>query len=203
MFKKIFILPIMFFCFSANANECMAYKIKPKITITTPEYEKHVVQSKKPMNLLHGNVVATLVDNYDIVAEITKTDGGFCIGLKSVAATIGYTDFMVKIDSRHGVNTCSYKAILNHENRHIDAYISVVDDNKQDLYDAIYSAADSIMPIFVKSQMDADGAVEKMNSELQTHPDVVLAIQKIHADEEIKNKNIDKQENYSELKSCL
>ena len=203
MFKKIFILPMVFFCFSANANECMAYKIKPKITIITPEYEKHVVQSKKPMNLLHGNVVATLVDNYDIVADIVKVQDGFCIALKSVEGTIGYTDFLVKVDSRHGINTCSYKAILNHENWHIDAYLSVIDDNKYELYDAIYSAADSIMPIFVKSQKDADGALEKMNTELQTHPDVVLAIQKIHADEEIKNKNIDKQEDYSELKKCL
>lgn len=203
MFKKIFILPIMFFCFSANANDCMAYKIKPKITIVTPEYEKQVVQSKQPMNLLHGNVIATLVDNYDIVTEITPVKNGYCVSLKSVEATIGYTNFLVQIDSRHGLATCSAKAVLNHENLHIGAYLSVIDDNKVELYDAIYSGADSIVPIFITSEIDANNAIEKMNNELQSHPDVVLAIQKIHADEEIKNKNIDRQEDYSELKRCL
>lgn len=203
MFKKIFILPIVFFCFSANANECMAYKIKPKITVITPEYEKQVVPSQEPMNLLHGNVVATLVDNYDIVTEITPVENGYCIWLKSVEAAIGYTNFLVQIDSRHGLKTCSYRAILNHENRHIDAYLSVIEDNKYELYDAIYSGADSIMPIFITSEADANSAIEKMNNELQSHPDVVLAIQKLHADEEINNKNIDRQENYAELRQCL
>ena len=59
------------------------------------------------------------------------------------------------------------------------------------------------MPIFVKTQNDINDAINKLNDKLQSHPDVVLIIQKIHADEEIKNKAIDQQENYSELKKCL
>lgn len=207
MFKKVCFLSFLLFAFGfsniANANECSVYKITPRITIEVPDWTKSVVQSKKPMDLLHGNVVATLINNYDIIADITSVEDGYCIGLKAVEATIGYTDFLVKIDSRHNPKTCSYNAILNHENKHIEAYLSVIEDYKKELYDSLYTAADSIMPIFVKKQSDISGEIDKLNDKLQNHPDIVLIIQKIHADEEIKNKNIDRQEDYSELKKCF
>lgn len=206
MFKIFhFLYGIICLCLviTANANECLSYKIKPKINIDIPDYTIEIVQPRQPMDLLHGNVAATLVNNYDIVANITSVDDGYCVGLKSIDATIGYSDFMIKIDKRHKPQTCSYNAILNHENKHIDAYLSVIDDYKYELHDALYSASDSIIPIFVKKQSDIENAVEKLNDELQSHPNIVLIIQKIHADEEIKNKNIDRQEDYSELKKCL
>ena len=206
MYKKLrFLLCVLGCCctFSAKANQCISYKTKPKIVVNIPEYTKEVIQPAKPMNLLHGNVVATLVNNYDVVTDITPVDNGFCVGLKAIDAIIGYTDFLVQIDARHKQNSCSYNAILTHENKHIDAYLSVVDGYKKQIYDSLYVAADSVMPIFVKTQNDINDAINKLNDKLQSHPDVVLIIQKIHADEEIKNKAIDQQENYSELKKCL
>lgn len=206
MFKFFnFLFGVLCGCFliSANANECLSYKIKPKIIINVPDYTVEIVQSRKPMDLLHGNVVATLVNNYDIVADVIPVGDGYCIGLKAIDANIGYTDFLVKVDSRHNPKTCSYNAIINHENKHIDAYLSVINDYKYELHNALYSAADSIIPIYVKNQSDIDSAIEKLNKELQSHPDIVLIIQKIHADEEIKNKHIDRIENYTELKKCL
>ena len=203
IFNFLSFIMIYGFVISANANECLSYKIKPKITINIPEYTKDVIQPRQPMNLLHGNVVATLVNNYDIIADITSVEDGYCVGLKAIEATIGYSDFLVKIDNRHKPKTCSYKAILNHENKHIDAYLSVINEYKPELYNSLYSAANTVMPIFVKKQQDINNAVEILNNELQSHPDIILVIQKIHADEEIKNKYIDRQENYSELKKCL
>lgn len=207
MHKNSRCLPVFFaiFCvvISGNANECLSYKIKPKIVIDVPSYTKKVIQPETPMDLMHGNVVATLVNNYDIVADVKPFGHGYCVWLKSVNATIGYNDFSVQIDAQHDVDSCSYNAILSHENKHIDAYLSVIQDNKKLLHESLYSASDSVMPIFVNSQQDIDDAVEKMNNTLQTHPDVVLAIQKIHGDEEIKNKNIDANEDNHELNKCI
>ncbi len=185
------------------ANECGAYKIKPKIVINPTKWNKNITQPRESMDLLHGNVVATFVDNYDINADINSVNDGFCVSINSVDATIGYTDFMVKIDNRHKKNSCSYNAILNHENKHIDAYLSVVDDVWVDLHNALYSAADSVMPMFIHDLSESDWAIEKLNDELQSHPNIVLIKQKIHASEEIKNKNIDINEDYSELKKCF
>ena len=207
MFKKICFLSVLLLVFGfnniANANDCAVYKITPEITINIPDWTKTVTQPDEPMSLLHGNVVATLVNNYDITADYTRVKGGYCIRLKSVDALIGYTDFLVKIDNRHNPKTCSYDAILNHENKHIEAYLSVIDDYKQYIYDSLYSAANSIMPIFIQDQSEMENVVDKLNDDLQNHPDVILTIQKIHAAEEIKNKSIDQQEDYSELKKCI
>jgi len=207
MYKICRHLPVFFgvflFVISANANECLSYKIKPKIVINTPNYNKRVESSVMPMNLLHGDVVATLTTYYDIVTDIIPVSNGYCVTVKEIDAIIGYTDFRVQIDGRHEPNSCSYNAILAHENWHIDAYLKVVDEYKNELHNSLYAAANTILPVFVKNESDINNAIEKLNNELQSHPDMVLVLQKIHADEEIENKNIDAMEDYSEIKKCI
>lgn len=186
-------------CFAAD---CVAYKKLPAIYINTPDWSKTIVQPRKEMDLLHGNVVATMVDNYQINADVVPVDGGFCVGLKSVNAIVGYNDFVVNIDMRHIPESCEYNAVLAHEDKHIKTYLSVIDDFKGELQKSVYSAAQSVMPQFVKSRDMVDSVVDDMNMQLQSHPDVVLVKQKIFADVEIKNKQIDRMESGEELKKC-
>ncbi len=201
--KRLIIGFFLIFAMAAHADDCLDYKLKPRIDIETPDWTKEVVQPLTPMDYLHGNVIATMVDNYDITADITPIEDGFCVGLKSVAATIGYSDFLVKIDLRHSPDTCSYNAILSHEDEHIRAYLSVIDDNKTELYNAVYGAADSIMPIFVRTESEITDAVDRLNTELQSHPDLIIAKQKIKAAEEIRNKRIDQVDTGAALKKCF
>lgn len=184
------------------AVDCLQFKKIPGVFLNTPDWTKSVVQPRTPMNLLHGNVVATLVDNYQINADVNPVDGGFCVGLKSVSAAVGYNDFVVNIDIRHVPGSCEYDAVLVHEDKHIKAYLSVMDDFRADVQKSVYSAAQSIMPRFVKSRNDVGAVVEMMNNELQAHPDLVLVKQKIGAAQEIRNKQIDKVESGADLKSC-
>jgi hypothetical protein len=120
-----------------------------------------------------------------------------------VDALIGYNDFSVKIDMSHTPGSCSYNAILNHENKHIDAYLSVLDDLDTDIQSSVFNAADSVMPIFVSTHEDIDFAIEEINYEMRRHPELILMKQKITAAEEIRNKRIDQNEDNYELKSCL
>lgn len=184
-------------------DDCLAYKLSPKITLDTPVWSKEVVQPLRHMDLLHGNVIATMVDNYDIVADITNIEDGYCVTLKSVFATVGYSDFLVQIDIRHQPDTCSYNAILSHEDEHIRAYLSVIDDSKKELKDSIYTAADSITPIFVRNASDIDAAITELNAELQAHPDLILIKQKIKAAEEIRNKRVDQHDTGETLRKCF
>ena len=48
------------------AADCLQFKKIPGVYINTPDWSKTVVQPHEQMNLWHGNVVATLVDNYQI-----------------------------------------------------------------------------------------------------------------------------------------
>lgn len=187
----------------AIANDCVSYKMTPKITILTPSWTKEVVQPLEPMDLWHGNVIATMVDNYDIVADITSIEDGFCVGVKQVDAEIGYSNFLVQVDIRHIPNTCSYDAVLLHEDQHIREYLSVIDDFKVGLHNALYSAADSVMPVFVSNTDEIDDAIEQLNNKIQSHPEMVIIKQKIKAEEEIRNKRIDKNDSGAALKKCI
>lgn len=187
----------------AFAEECVFYKLNPSVYLDIPVWSKEVVQPLQQMDWSHGNVVATMVDNYDIVADITSIEDGFCVALKSVNAVVGYSNFLVNIDIRHVPDTCSYNAILSHEDEHIRAYLGVMDNHRADLKNSIYSAANSIMPVFIKSADYMDAAIEELNNRLQSHPDLRLAKQKIKADEEIRNKNIDIKNDGTALKKCF
>ncbi len=203
MLKKYLVL----FCCVAPcvlmADDCLDYKLTPKINVVVPDWEKQVVQPLKKMDVLHGNVIATMVDNYEITTDITSIEDGFCIALKQVDATLGYSDFLVQIDISHRPNTCSYDAILSHEDEHIRAYLSVIDDNEKMLKESIFSAANSVVPIFVKNEKDIESGIDKLNNEIQNHPDIVLLRQHLKAEEEIRNKRVDENDNGARLKKCF
>ena len=76
-------------------DDCLPYKLTPRIDLKNPTWSKEVVQPLRHMDLLHGNVVATMVDNYDIVADITNIEDGYCVALKSVYAVVGYSNMFI------------------------------------------------------------------------------------------------------------
>lgn len=203
MLKNIFYLFFIFLPIAAFSDVCVEYKLHPKITIKNPEYSKTVMQSHIQMDKLHGNVMATMVEDYDLGVDIIPVQNGYCVVLKDVYATIGYNDFMVKIDRSHIIGTCSYDAILHHEDKHIGAYLSVIEDLKYDIRDSVFNASDSIMPVFVQKNDNIDIVLEDMNEKMQKHPDLILIKQKINAAQEIRNKRVDQGETGAELKSCF
>lgn len=203
MLKKSVFLLSCFISFVASADDCLDYKLTPNININTPTWQKTVVQPLKHMDVLHGNVIATMIDEYEITSDITSIEDGFCVAIKNIDVTIGYFDFLVQIDISHQPNTCSYNAILSHEDEHIRAYLSVFDNNQDLIKKSIYSAADSIIPIFVKNESDIENAIDKLNEKIQNHPDIILLKQHLKADEEIQNKHVDENDNGERLKKCF
>ena len=204
--KKIIYIFLSLFIFVSNAfasDDCLAYKLIPKITVKSPVWSKSVVQPLQNMDVLHGKVIATMVDEFDITSDITSIEDGFCVALKNVDVTIGYSDFLVQVDISHKPNTCSYNAIVQHEDEHIRAYLSVIDDNEDLLKKSIKSAANSIIPVFVKDEKDIESAIDKLNDKLQNHPDIILLKQQLKADEEIRNKNVDLNDDGRTLKKCF
>ena len=204
--KKIFLVVLQIFLsvFQANAmDECLDYKLSPKITVKQPMWEKNVIQPLEHTDDLHGDVIATLVNEFEITADITSIEDGFCVALKNVDAIIGYSDFMVQIDVFYKPDTCAYNAILQHEDEHIRAYLSVIEDNDKLLKKSIKSAAESVIPLFVKDAQDIEAAIDSLNEQLQNHPDIILLKQRIKVDEEIRNKYVDLNNSGEALKKCL
>lgn len=203
--NKILFFILFCFCFPyiSFADDCLDYKLTPNISIKTPSWQKTVVQPLKQMDVLHGNVIATMVDNYEITTDITSIEDGFCVALKNVDVIIGYSDFLVQIDISNKPNSCEYNAVLSHEDEHIRAYLSVIDDNEKLLKESIFSAVNSITPIFVKNEGEIESAIDKLNEQIQNHPDVILLKQQLKANEEIRNKYVDENDSGERLKKCF
>ncbi|MCQ2574484.1 MAG: hypothetical protein MJ156_00045 [Alphaproteobacteria bacterium] len=198
IFLSIFLLPTI-----CLADDCLVYKIMPNVVVNTPEWKKQVVQPLQPMDVLHGNVIATMVDNYEITSDITPIEDGYCVSLKNIEATIGYSDFLVQVDISHKPDTCSYNAILDHEDEHIRAYLSIIEENNLLIRESIAYSANSINPIFVEKQEDIDKTIDMFNEQLQKHPDLILLKQHLKAEEEIKNKHVDQNNMNNTLKKCF
>jgi hypothetical protein len=201
--KKI----ILFFsalCFApaAFANNCVQFKKVPNITVAIPEWEKSVVQPRTPMDLFHGKVIATFSEEYSLLVEADPTEGGYCVILAGVEASIGYTEFLVQIDSRHRPESCAYNVILEHEKLHIAAHLSVLDDFAGDIKQSIAAAANSVMPIFVPDGAGFDSALDRMQQRLHSHPDIVLMKQKIDAESSIRNRQIDIRDDGRRVREC-
>ena len=203
MYKKFLFLLFILIPNFTFADDCLDYKLTPNITIKSPTWTKSVVQPLKSMDVLHGDVIATLVDEFEITTDLTSIEDGFCVALKNIDVTIGYSDFLVQIDKSHQLNSCSYNAILQHEDEHIRAYLSVIEDNQEMFKKSIENAADSIVPIFIKNEKDIEYAIEKVNNELQNHPDIILLKQQIKAGEEIRNKYVDINDTGEILRKCF
>ena len=191
MFRLAVVIGAVLFGGACWGSDCVQYKKTPAVFINSPDWVKTVIQPNDFMNLWHGNVVATFVDRYDVVADVVPVDDGFCVGVKHVNADVGYSNFTVQIDIRYSPMSCEYNAILEHENKHIKTYLDVMNDARGDFQRALYVAADSVMPIWVPNENYVSGAIDTINNAVQNHPELMVVKQKIRANEEIKNKKVD------------
>jgi len=185
------------------ADDCTQFKVTPNVVVGTPAWTKSVGQPAEPMNLLHGNVVATLVEGYNLQTQAVPVAGGYCVLLSGVDAVVGYSDFLIQIDERHEVGSCAYNATLNHEYEHIRSHLGTIDASRADIKSAVTRAANSIMPVFVPADGNLDAALDTMQAAMQNHPDIILMKQKIAAVQEINDHAVDQRDNGSRIKACM
>lgn len=204
MKQKYIVFCSLFFAFSTSvfADDCLQYKTSPKIKIINTEWKQNVVQPEQPMDSLHGVVVASFDEEYDLQVSATPSDTGYCVALNELKATIGYTNFSINIDHSHRPDSCEYKMTLDHENEHISAYLQAFDGESENIKTSIQLAADSIMPVFVPSLDGVNSVLDKMQQELQSHPDVVLMKQKLDTQQEILNKKVDERDDGKRINLC-
>ena len=204
MFKYIVALGIIFSGVQAWADDCLSFKNTQTVNISKPDINVSIIQPQEEMELAHhGHVIASLFQEIGVVAEAVFIKTGFCVSIKSIDVKYGYNDFLVHIDKSYKKNSCAFNAVLDHEQKHIDTYLSVIDEFKQEIEETFSVAADSVMPVFIEKKSDFNTAVEALHQELQSHPDLILMTQKIKAAEEIRNKKIDQIEDGADLMKCF
>ncbi|NMA32916.1 MAG: hypothetical protein GX944_03235 [Alphaproteobacteria bacterium] len=184
------------------ANDCLQHKTSPQVKIINTEWKQRVVQSEQPIDSLHGVVIASFDEEYDLQVSAIPVKSGYCVVLNGLNATIGYTDFLINIDNSYNIDSCEYKIILEHEQEHISAYLQAFDEELENMKKSIQFASNSIMPIFVPSLDGVSSALDKMQQEFQSHPDVILMKQKLDAQQEILNKKVDQRDDGKRINLC-
>lgn len=191
----------------ADESDCIKYKISPRTTFSMPNITKKIVQPIDSFESF-GNVQSNLFSSYETEFDIKLINDGYCYILTKLDSIIGYDEFLIRIDMRYTPDSCAYKKILKHEEGHVQIYSEIINEYKHELQNAIHSAADSIMPIFVDKSVEIKKMKEVVSDALyekiKKHPDIVLVMNKIKSAEEIRNKKFDEQDRYdiSDLDKC-
>lgn len=211
MLKKIYVLVLCLVVIPVFGVDCVKYKKTPKITVENPAWTKTVMLSDEPMDEYHGKIVsfklhgttqANWVEKYQMDFEFLPESDGYCVRIDSVYANIGYDNFDIKIDKSHEKDSCAYNAVLKHEQKHVDAYLSVIKDLSPDIENSVYNAVNSAMPVFLDDTASIETITELFNKNIQNHPEMVLIRQKAQAAQEIRNKRVDQEEDHADLKKC-
>ncbi len=191
------------FANSALANACLEHKQKSDIYVDLITPKTNLVQDDGLADMWHGLVEAAWVNQYDVGFFVQPVKNGICVGINSVNLNMGYEEFNVKIDVRHKKDSCSYNAVLAHENKHIDVYNNVASEFLPDFKRSLESATDSIFPIFVKTYDDVKNATTELKENFFNHPELIVLMQRLEAAQEIRNKRIDQEETGEDLKKCM
>ncbi len=201
---KFIISSIFFigFLYAANAYDCNKFKINPDIELKQPTVQKQVLRSSVLPDVHHGNVLASLSENFELGIESIKIDNGYCIVLSEVDSEIGYEKFSISIDDSHNDSSCEYNAILKHEDEHIKVYLKVIEENEENIYNSIQQSANMVMPVFISNMSEIEVAMDKMHQDLSNNPELKLMLKRIMATQEFENKKLDYSGEYNYLDKC-
>jgi len=192
--KSIFFYSLILPCFCslpAWANDCQRFRGAPLVRVREPDFSVSVESPKEEMNLLHGKVIATFSEEYEIDYNAEWDGDGWCLYIDRITAVVGYTGFVIQIDRRHKFDSCEWHATKAHEDEHIRAHLSAVSENKDEIKQSVREAAAAILPLFVENESDLEIKMNEMQDELAGQPQIKILMQKLDAEQEIRNKKVD------------
>jgi len=193
----------VFFSVPVLANVCAVHRQIPGVTFTSPEWSMRV-ESADLGGDAHGIVDARLSEQIMLSVRRVTVRGGDCFILTGVDASIGFTEFIVKIDQSYTSGTCEFDVIMNHEQEHIRANLSVMHGMAEEWRRALELSSNSVIPVFVPTGRTNDHVSDVFMRTIQSHPSIVLIRQKTESEKEFRNRQVDLRTGYDEalLRAC-
>jgi hypothetical protein len=115
----------------------------------------------------------------------------YCVRIDSVRAAIGYDALDVYISERYRRGSCEFKAVLDHEHRHVAVFRNVLVSYAQQVRNALDRAARDHGTMVMASK---GNAAEAMQERLQQAVKPVL--REMHRIEQSENAKLDSPESY-------
>jgi hypothetical protein len=180
-------------------NFCENSKKSPNIIVNFIDYKISIDNSKSNLKDIYGDINAELGSYYKLQTEITEFENKFCMRLTDVEIDIGYPEFIIRIDKNYKLDSCEYNMVLKHEKEHLETYVNILEDKKDEIKSAFQNAVNLTKPELSDKEFD-NNDMDKFINQIRNSADVKTLFNKIKIEEEIQNKKID--ENPGKLSDC-
>lgn len=125
-------------------------------------------------------------------------DGSWCVGLESATLRIGFEDpIRVYVSRRYGPSSCAYRAILEHEDRHVRNYADTLERYVAVLRQRLPAA---LAPLTAIRNADMDAGRGEIHTALQAVAQA--AADHVMADARAADALIDSAASYAEVKAA-
>jgi hypothetical protein len=202
---------------SANAAECPAPQSQPIVEIIrlppTVEFDHTVAKKRVARYFINGGgktrpsslgagahtapqTVGLTNAHFSVQSAYTTeaahiADGSWCMSVKKVTLTIGYSSQKVYIPSEYAVGSCEYQAVYDHEMQHVNTN----QDTLAAHLDRIERSAKLAMAAIGTIKVRQKGALQT-EAKRQVNRALDGLFSDFEADRQARNAELDREENY-------
>ncbi len=203
---------VFFFSFNVLAsNKCSRFFSIPKIGATL-NYGEVVYKSVPKSELLQldklnnpektlGVTVADLLINYSFEFSEHPLSEGVCIDLSKIDFFVGYKNLSVLIDDKYAQNSCEYKAIKEHEQKHIQVYQQELKYYGGLLIDELRNISQTMQPMYFAKLLNHKAFAMNIEEHISTNETIIILREKLENSLVKLNQAIDTEQEYLRVKS--
>ena len=151
MLKKNLVLFFIFMPFSGYCvDNCLRFQYDVDVNV---EQAEDVVEIEKSSENLSGELGHTLSNrscNYNMLFINVRVPDGYCVSLRSINMKINQ-NFNIVLDKRLKEGSCAYNLVMKHEKDHMNVTKKVLDDNMDNIKNALKKSMKNLYPVFVEN----------------------------------------------------
>ena len=175
-------------------------QVKMKINYGVPQY-KHLSNEFLAKKTANTHTLGFTEAKLSMVFKINLALDDECVFLNELTVEYGYPHLAVSIDNLYPKDTCEYREILKHENKHVFIHQDTLKEYAKKFGEAINAIAQTIPSEPTTTKEEAPLIADKMAQAIKSHPRLHVLEKQFEAEIHRQNGELDRKESYLETKS--
>ncbi|MHA1550186.1 MAG: hypothetical protein ACTSXV_01890 [Alphaproteobacteria bacterium] len=175
-------------------------QVKMKINYGIPQY-KHLSNEFLAKKTANTHTLGFTEAALSMTFKINLVLNDNCVFLNELTVEYGYPHLVVSIDNFYPKDTCEYREILKHENKHVFIHQDALKEYAKKFGEAINAIAQTIPAEPVTTKEEAPLIADKMAQAIKSHPRLRVLEKQFEATIRQQNGELDRKESYRETKS--
>lgn len=179
--------------------------IKYNHDLSSDEISNMYSSNRSQFSSFHGYTTKGLTytkykKRYNVKIQKVIKDNKACIYPYEIDVYLGYPDMVIYIDKTYGKTSCEYKAILEHENKHVSIYQKNLKKYGMKIGKEMYDIVQELYPVEVQNPAEinevSDNIINDIIHKLKTDDIIVSLENNMESEIELQNKSLDSKESY-------